>query len=305
MLRLEEIILARLPPEISVGRLSLSLWNRGFILSQVEFKGPVNTPCAGRPVASIAEIAGTFELKARRLSSLRISDLQMSTGNLRRDCFLSQRERSSAAMANFVSASGLHVVLNNATIRIPGFDVLGLDAALSIVQNDEQVFGLRVEKLFVRNARLRLETQKFWATIAASGKNLNTQAGEIMATLRLPHLEKLPRLNSKQLKVLGGEGLIKLAASAERSVWTSYTSVELTGVKVTGEPLNKMPLGLFEFTPQSIWPMAEDSEGIFRFAFKSRGDEHKFAKIYAADLQKAFVGKVKANLKKKIPVLPF
>lgn len=305
VVRLEEIILARLPPEITVGRLSLSLWNRGFILSGVELRGPEKTPCAGRSLAAIEEITGTFELRSRRLSSLRISNLQLATENLRRDCFLSQRERSSAAMSNFVSAAGLKVDINRATIRVQGFDVFGVDAILSIVQNDDQLLGLKAERLSVKNARLRFETQKFWASLALSGPRINTQVAEVMATLSLPHLDKLPRLSSKKVKILAGEGLIKLSASAERGVWTSYTSVELTGIKVTGEPLNKMPFGLFEFTPQSIWPLAEDTEGVFRFAFKSHGDEQKFYRNYAADMQKAFVGKVKANLKKKIPVLPF
>ena len=60
-----------------------------------------------------------------------------------------------------------------------------------------------------------------------------------------------------------------------------------------------------KLTPQNLWPMVEDKPNFFTVAFKTTGSWKGLPRRYAADFKRAVVKKVKANLKKKIPALPF
>ena len=104
---------------------------------------------------------------------------------------------------------------------------------------------------------------------------------------------------------MAGNADIRLAATARQGNWKILTNVELSKVRLRGEPFYTMPMGLLQLTPENVWPMVEDSPGLLSFNFETKAHQGQLVKEFTADLRRALTTKVKGNLKKKVPVLPF
>ncbi|MBN8221911.1 MAG: hypothetical protein J0L53_13375 [Spirochaetes bacterium] len=303
--RVEAYILSRLPPEIKIDALSVSFLNQSFILSGAKISGKPGTICEGKVVLEIGEAEGKFKLRQRKLTELILKKPAVKGEALKRGCFTKPGEKPEIRLGEGIGPEGLKITLHDGKIPLPELGEFDFNAVLAARENEHGALVVAFERFAAGNGRLVAETKKLALAFVRGGEAIRLSDGEIMGTVKAARLEKLPRLNTKKLRVVNGTGEIRFSADIRRGTWTIYTDVDLKNLKLRGEPLYNMPMGLMQLTPENAWPMVEDSPGFFNFSFKTASDESRLAKTYAADFRNALTRKVKANLKKKIPVLPF
>ena len=300
--RIEKYIISRLPKEVTVEELSVSFINRAFVLKGARVMGKPGTLCEGKLVLEVGEATGKFLLKERKLTSLSLRQPKLTVDTLKRGCFGKSPE-SPVKISDALGPEGLRLEIAEGAVPAPELGELAVNAALTLQENEHGATVLRFEKLTLAGPRLVAEAKKAALAFVKGGDGMHLSDGEIMATLKLNHLEKMPRLNTKKLKLLAGDSDVKFSADIRRGEWTVYTVVDLKRVKLAGEPFYNMPL--LKLTPENMWPMVEDNPGFFSFNFKTKAEESRLVKTFAADFRIALTRKVKGNLKKKIPVLPF
>lgn len=297
--RLESIVRKELPQEIQAQSLKISLWSGGFSLDKVTIAAAQDYPadCAGKILFTVDKISGAFRLWGLKLNSLTLEHPRLR--EVGRKCLGRNSNKNTLGRLAWLEESGLQIEVAAAEYNLPDFGTVKIDA-VAWLKPHEQGYQITSESIAARAEAGSLQFNKVKLAWRDGAYTLDA-----MGSLAIPELGRLKRLKTKQLTVERGGGFAKFSATANRGEWTGFTSIDLKGIGVKGEPLNKMPLGFLELTPQSIWPMAEDKPGQFSFAFKTRSADDRLVKTFVADLQRAFVQKLKANLKKKIPILPF
>lgn len=301
--RIEKYIISRLPKEITVENISVSFLNQSFTATNVRLTGKPGTQCDGKIFAEVAELDGKFLLKERKLTEIRLRKPALKKEALERGCFVKAGEKTEIRLHESVGPAGIKIQVLDGVVPMPEVGALAVDAVLTVRENEHGALVAGFEKFIAVNGLVRADARKIALAFVQGGETLRLSDGEIMGTLKANHLEKISRLSTKKLRVLAGEGEIKFSADIRRGEWTLFTNIDLRHMKLKGEPFYNMPL--MQLTPENMWPMAEDSPGFFNFSFKTSAASAKLAKTYAADFRNALAKKIKANLKKKIPVLPF
>jgi hypothetical protein len=303
--RIEKFILSQLPREISVSSLSVSFLNRQFVLKDVKVFARASGACEGRLLANAARIDGAFYLQARQLHTLKAVGLQLTKDAIGRRCFERAKEAPEVALSEYVAPEGLVIDIEDASVPIPELGQLKVASVLTLKNIDSLNLQLDSARFRVQGKRLSIDARKIIINLRRTPETSVLQSASVNLTLRYLDLSKLPRLSSRKLSVNSGDAEIKLTAVYSGSQWSIISGVELKGVKVSGESLYKMPMGLLQLTPENMWPMAEDAPGLLAFQFTTLAGPAKLAATYANDLKIALRNKIKGNLKKKLPILPF
>lgn len=305
ILRIEKIILAYLPPEIQAEQLSVSFLHRSFLLSNVKIFGRAGSPCAGRLLVAITELTGNFVISERRLSRLAVNNGELFTREWQPACFRRDAATSPLQFSELALPSGLELELRQVRLRLPYAGEVAFSGTLQLTAPQRELLQADASKLLFAGTRLQGSTRRFAVELQQSKDNWHLRSANFAVELKIKDLEKIPQLSSRRLTVVAGNADIRLLAMLRNARWKIVTDIELSKVKLRGEPFYSAPLGLLQFTPENVWPMVEDSPGIFAFSFETEAEPKELAKSFAADLRRALTKKAKGNLKKKVPVLPF
>lgn len=305
VLRVEKIILSNLPREITAQNLSVSFLGRSFILSGVKLTGLVGSQCEGRLLAELKEVTGTFTIRTRRLTGLTVNGADLYNQVWEKACFATGEVRREFRLSEAMLPEGLSVVLKSVSLRLPQFGEATVNAKLKLEEPAEGSLRLTASAANLTNIRLSWSAKRLAADFRRAQSVWQLAAADVTLAGTVKQLEKIQKLSSRRLTILGGNADIRMTASARRGRWTIFTSVELSRVRLRGEPFYTMPMGLMQLTPENMWPMVEDSPGIFAFSFKTEAAQAALPAVYAADVRRALTRKVKGNLKKKVPILPF
>ncbi len=303
--RIEKFILDQLPSEVRIGTLSVSFFNRKFVLSDVQIYAKEKGACDGRVLVTAARIDGSFHLRARKLHTLTASALQLTKDAFDRRCLEKPKVQSDYGPRRYIADEGLVIDVKDAMIPGGNFGTLRATSVITAKYLDERDFQIAADRLQITGTRLSIDGRKIHIDFRQNTESnaLHTASGTF--TARYSDLSKLPKLSNRKFSVRSGEAELKLTASYAGSEWMLFTAVELKGVRVSGQPLYNMPMGLLQLTPENMWPMAEDAPGVLAFQFKTLSTTPKLGSTYAADIKIALRNKIRGNLKKKIPVLPF
>lgn len=305
VLRIERFILARLPREVVVANLSVSFLTSRFVLNDVQILGREAGACPGKVLATLRQIEGDFQLRQRLLKSITLADVRITAEGLDRRCFSKDTNQSDFSLRQYTSAAGIIFEIRGADIPLREIGAARLNTIATLVYPDEKTVAIKADRITLAAKNLNVTGRNVSLALERNGNGLQLQNVSANVTARHSDLSKLPRLSSRKLVVRAGEAELKLTAELARSQWSVFSAVELKGVKVGGAPLYNMPMGLLQLSPETLWPMAEDTPGLFEFSFKTLATTEKLPAVYAADFRIALTNKVRKNLKKKIPVLPF
>ncbi|MBS0618048.1 MAG: hypothetical protein JSR44_07655 [Spirochaetes bacterium] len=304
ILRIEKFILARLPKEISVEKLSVSLINRAFVLEGAQLRGRAGTSCENKILADIKQLTGKFNLRARRLTELTLSGATLYNRHWDKVCFVQLGEAQERRFADYAMPEGLKVTVKDLKFSIPEFNEVVLHTKLQLQETASGALSATAIDLNFGNRRITGAMRRLNAEIQRRATKWNLERADIVALVQVRNLEKIDRLRTHRLTVLGGDAYIAFSAEARGEMWQSVADVELRRLEVKGSPIYKAPMGLGDLTPQSIWPMIEDTRGRFAFACKSHTTIDKLAATISRDCKRALAHKVRKNLKKKFPILP-
>jgi hypothetical protein len=301
----EKYILQRLPKEVVAQNLAVSFLNQAFVLTNTQFFGTVGSACEAKLLAQAQEITGRFSLRQRRLTSLKVSGFKPEQLLLDGTCLRPNREKPALQLNQVIAPEGIQVILEDAQIPLRELGTGTVTGIAQIKENDGGLIAVTGEKFKLAGNRLSLEIGKLNLTLQRSEKGLAVETAEINAVGKINHLEKIQKLSTRKLQVLSGDGIFKFTSETRKGIWTVFVGVQLLNVTVKGEALNKMPMGFMEFKPETLWPMVEDSPGVLSFSFRTISTQERLAGTVAADLKRSLTAKVRSNLKKKIPILPF
>ena len=304
LLRIEKFILARLPSEVVPENLSVSFLGRSFVMTRVRISGRAGSPCAGKLMSEIGQLTGSFSLRHRRLTQVALKDVRLTSDALKRACLVPPAEKERLRLSDIAMPGGLSVNIEQLQFPLPEFGAVVLNSRLSLSEPKPQEMALSAERVQMANRRLVIEATGLRADFVRGSGAYVLTAANFSLFARITELDKLPRLKSRKLTVLAGEAEIRSKVLASSKTWNVDTKVALKKVRVKGAPLFKMPFGLLQVTPESLWPMAEDSPGLFEFAFKTEADRDALPRRLASDAQRALTAKLRGNVKKKMPGIP-
>lgn len=305
MLRAEQIILSLMPREIQASSLSISLLGRSFVFQGVKVSGRQGSPCEGRLLLEIAELTGRFQIRERRLTALTVNGAELFNPGWQKSCFAATEQSRALRLSEIAPVAGLEVALSRVRFTLPYLGEASASGAFRLAEPQPDALQLSAEKLAISGVKVQGEARQLSVSFNRTDGNWQLVTGNFAAALNLRQLEKIAKLSSRRLTVLAGSADIRLTATARRGYWKAVTSVELTKVRLRGEPFYTAPLGLLQLTPENVWPMAEDSPGLLAFGFETQARQGALIYAFTADLRRALTGKIKGNLKKKVPVLPF
>lgn len=305
ILRAEQIILSRLPREIQVASISVSFFGRGFVLKDVKVSGRIGSPCEGRLLLQISELTGRFVISERRLTALAVNGAELNNQGWQKACFAATAQSRALRLSEIAPAAGLDVDFRQVRFRLPYLGEASASGSFRLTEPQQDALQLAAAKLAIAGVKIQGEARQLAINLNRTNGSWQLMSGNFAAALGLKQLEKIPRLSSRRLTVVAGNADIRLTATANQGNWKIVTNVELSKVRLRGEPLYSMPMGLLQLTPENVWPMVEDSPGLLAFSFETEARQGQLVKEYTADLRRALTSKVKGNLKKKVPVLPF
>lgn len=305
ILRAEQFILSRLPREIQASSISVSFLGRSFVLKGVRVSGRMGSPCEGRLLFEISELTGQFVIRERRLTSLAVNGAELINQGWQKSCFAATPESRPLRLSEIAPASGLEISFRQVRFRLPYLGEASATGSIRLSEPQPDGLQLRAAQLSLSGVRIQGGARELAVNLNRTNGNWQLATGNFTATLSLKQLEKIPKLSSRRLTVLAGNADIRLAATARQGNWKILTNVELSKVRLRGEPFYTMPMGLLQLTPENVWPMVEDSPGLLSFNFETKAHQGQLVKEFTADLRRALTTKVKGNLKKKVPVLPF
>jgi|JI8StandDraft_1071087.scaffolds.fasta_scaffold17175_4 hypothetical protein len=305
VMRIERYVLSRLPPEVVVGKLSVSFIGSKFVLNDAQIFGRASGVCAGKLLATAAQIDGGFDLRQRQLRSLVLQGVRVTGDGIDRRCLEKPRQPGDFSLRQYSAADGLTIDLRELVFPAGELGALKIVTLANLRFSEDETLQVSAERLTVTGRHVSLDGRRVTLLFGRAGEAMQLKTASATLVARYQDLSKLPKLSSRKFSVHSGDAELKLTAQYAQPQWSIFTAVELKGVKVGGEPLYNMPMGLLQLSPENLWPMAEDSPGLFSFSFKTRAATGKLPSTYAADLRIALKNKVRANLKKKIPVLPF
>ncbi len=303
--RIEKFIVERLPQEISTENLSVSFVNSAFVMSKVTIRGRKGTACDGKVVTEIGELTGTFSLRHRRLTGLAAKGLQLKSLALARDCFVRKDEKNDLRLNDFAMPEGLKIRLDQGRFPVPEFGELTASTNILLTSSSADLVSIQSDRISAANKRLQLEVKGAKADFLREAGSFVLSAANFSLQVRLSDLEKIKVLKSRKITVLAGDAEMRTSAEARGGRWQVESTVALRKIRVKGEPFFNMPMGLLRLTPENMWPLAEDSPGLVEFSVKTEAYTHQLLRAFAADMKRALTAKIKGNLKKKMPVLPF
>lgn len=303
--RIEKFILERLPGEITTENLSVSFVNRAFVMTKVVIRGRKGAACEGKVIMEISELTGTFSLRHRRLTGLTVKGLQLKTPALTRECFVRKGEKPDLKLNDFAMPDGLRIFLEAGRFPVPEFGELTASTNILLTNASPDVLSIQSDRILAANGRLMLDVKGAKADFLREAGSLVLSAANLSLVLRVNDLAKIGRLKTKKLTVLAGDAELRSTAEVRGGHWKVESTLALKKIRVKGEPFLNMPMGLLRLTPENMWPMAEDSPGLVEVSVKTEAYTHQLVRAFAADMKRAVTAKIKANLKKKIPVLPF
>jgi len=302
--RIEKFILARLPKEITVEKLSVSFVNRAFVLEGAQLRGRAGTICENKILADIGQLTGKFNIRERRLKEIALSGAILHNRNWDKACFGNLGEAQDRRFADYAMPEGLKITVKDLKFSIPEFNEVVLHTKLQLQETTTGAISAAATDLNFGNRRITGVMRRLNAEFKRNGAIWNLERADIVGLVQVRNLEKIDRLRSRRLTVLGGDAYIAFSSEARGEMWQSVADIELRRLQVKGAPMYKAPMGLGELTPQSIWPMIEDTRGRFAFACKSHAARDKIAAAISRDCKRALSQKVRKNLKKKFPILP-
>jgi len=305
VLRIEKFIVARLPREVVVGNLSVSFIGSRFVLNEVQILARAGGACEGKVLATARQIEGAFILRQRKLESLTLSDVRLTADGMDRRCHARETSQREFNLHQYASPSGIVIDIREAVLPVREFGQLRLNTVANLTYAEPNSVQINADRVKLTGKNLAIAGQKIMLQFGKNGAGYELQSAAAVVTAKYSDLSKMPRLSSRKFSVRSGDAELKLTAQFAHLQWSVVTAVELRGVKVGGEPLYNMPMGLLQLTPENMWPMAEDAPGIFSFGFSTEATSAKLPAVYASDFKIALKNKVRKNLKKKIPVLPF
>lgn len=303
--RIEKFIVERLPQEITTENLSVSFVNRAFVMSKVTIRGRKGTACDGKIITEIGELTGTFSLRHRKLTGLSVKGMQLKPLALTNECFVRKGEKADVKLGDFVMPEGLNISLEGGRFPVPEFGELTANTNLLLTNTAPDVLSIQSDRIRAANGRFDLNVKGAKVDFLREAGTLVLSAANLSLVLRVNDLAKIPRLKSKKFSVLAGDAEMRSTAEVRGGRWKVESTVALKKIKVKGEPFFNMPMGLLQLTPENMWPMAEDSPGLVEFSVKTEAYTHQLVRAFAADMKRALTAKIKGNLKKKMPVLPF
>lgn len=285
--------------------LSVSFVNRAFVMTRLRVEGRKGTPCEGKLITEIGEVAGNFSLRHRRLTALKVKGLQLKPLALSRECFVRKGEKTDFRLGDVAMPEGLKVSLEGVKVAVPEFGELGLNSEIKLTDSVPGVFSIETERARVSHQNLHAELTGAKADFLREAGSLVLSAANLRLSLKVSDLAKFNRLRTKKFSVLAGDAELKAVAEVRAGLWKIDSSVALRKIRVKGEPFFTMPMGLMQLSPENMWPMAEDAPGILEFSVKTEAYTHQLPKAIPQDMRKALTKKIRGNLKKKLPVLPF
>lgn len=303
--RIEKFIVERLPSEITTENLAVSFVNRAFVMTKVIVSGRKGTPCEGKILTEIGELTGTFSLRYRKLTGLAVKGMQLKPLAFSRECFVRKGEKPDMKLNDFAMPEGLRVSLEAGRFPVPEFGELTASTNILLSNSSADVLSIQSDRIRAANGRLELDVKGAKADFLREAGSFVLSAANLTLVLRVNDLAKINRLKSKKLTVLSGDAEMHSTAEVRGGRWKVQSAVALKKIKVKGEAFFNMPMGLLQLTPENMWPMAEDSPGLVEFSVKTEAYTHQLVRAFAADMKRALTAKIKGNLKKKIPVLPF
>jgi hypothetical protein len=305
ILRAEEIIRSLLPREIQIEGISVSLLGRSFVLKGVRVSGRLGSPCEGRLLLELAELTGQFVIAERRLTALAINGAELINPGWQRVCFTATPQSPPLRLSDFAVSEGLEVKFQKVRFRIPHLGEVSATGGFRLSEPQPEGLQLRSVQLSFSGVRLQGKARELLLNLQRTNGDWQLISADFIAALSLKQLEKIPKLSSPRLSILAGNADIRVSATARQGYWKIFTQVELSQVRLRGEPFYSMPMGILQLTPENVWPMVEDSPGLFSFSFETKARQAQLVNKFTTDLRRAFTAKVKRNLKKKVPVLPF
>lgn len=303
--RIEKFIVERLPNEITTENLSVSFVNRAFVMTRVVIRGRKGTSCEGKIITEIGELTGTFSLRHRRLTGLAVKGMQLRPPVLSRECFVRKGEKPDLKLNDFAMPDGLRITLDAGRFPVPEFGELTASTNILLTNSSPDVLSIQSDRIHASNGRLTLDVKGAKADFLREAGSFVLSAANLSLVLRVSDLAKINRLKSRKITVLAGDAELRSIAEVRGGRWKVESTVALKKIRVKGEPFFNMPMGLLKLTPENMWPMAEDAPGVVEFSVKTEAYTHQLVRAFAADIKRALTAKIKANLKKKMPILPF
>lgn len=305
ILRIEKIVVERLPREISIEGISISIIDRSFHLKNVLLKGRIGSPCEGKELIKAKEVKGSFALAPRILKKLKIKDAVFLEKTFQKECFIAPHERDAVLWQTFIPSEGLKVDLQPVRYNIPRWGEAAFSGQFVLREKSPGSLVIDFKNATLQSVLGVLQLKKLQADLEREKNIWRIENMDAALDVTLPQLEKISGVSSPKLTVLKGTASISLNIKVQKARWQVESHIRLTNMRLRGAPLYKAPFQFMELTPETVWPMVEDSPGIFRVAFKSRALVSQLVKTWRKDFRSAMSRKIKNNLKKKIKVLPF
>lgn len=305
ILRIEKIVLSRLPREVSTEGISISFLDRSFHLKNILLRGRIGSPCEGRDLVRARELKGSFHLRERVLTKLTAKDVVYVGDTFQKECFVAPQEKDAIDWRKIAPESGLAVDLQSVRFNVRRWGEAVLSSQFVLREKSPGRLAVDFKSAVLQFSLGEARVKKLTADLERKNNNWQIENMEAALEVKLPELQKIAGISSPKLTILRGAADATLNAAVQKGRWQIDANVRLIGMRLRGAPLYRAPFQFMEMTPQAIWPMVEDSPGVFQIAFKSKMATHQLVNVLRRDFRAAVSRKVKWNLKKKIKILPF
>ena len=260
--------------------------------------------CNSLPMIEATILQSAFSLQRRTVSSVKIDRADIFLDRIQKHCMPQLKENDKSMPLDYIGKQGMDLIIENAILHISNHQKLLFTAHLRILPQTDKSYRIDHQSFRVDYHGLIVKMQRgSMVVVPPQEPNGNFQKyGSATFRIESNALEKIPGINSEKLQ------LVKGAIQATADLVVGYSEVALSGdvhllnVKVQGNPLIQSPLSFFRLTPDALWPLAEDSPGKFNFIFKANGRQDQIIELTGKAIRQAITAKVKANIRKKIPL---
>lgn len=301
--RIEKIILSELDESIAVEDLYVSVLNSTFVAQNVRVVGDSEGDCAGATIFEVKRLTGKFTWTERKLVSLILDEASFFSETLKKNCLFSRDKKPGFRIQNVLPQEGISITVKGATILEPFFGPISTEGVFVLKQEKNGEAILSFSNFVAKNYLAKLDVPKGQIEFVKNASGLSIKKGSAKATLYIPELQKLPQLRQKNFRIVQGSSLLRFTVDISNERYALYSMLDLKNLKLVGRPFyDKM---FIKLTPENVWPMVEDSPGLFTVTFKTVASRKSLPRQFAIDLKHAIIKKAKLGLKKKIPILPF
>ena len=260
--------------------------------------------CNNLPMIETNVLQSAFSFQRRSVSSVRIDRADIFLDRIRNHCLPQLKESDKSVHADYISKQGLDLIIDNAVLHLADHQKALFNAHLRIIPQDDQSYRIDHQSFRIDYYGLAIKMQR-GSIVIIPPKDPNgdfKKSGSAALMIESDAVEKIPGINSEKIQVLKGS----IRASAQLAIGvggvTVSGNVNLLNLKVHGESLIKSPLPLLKLTPDALWPLAEDSQGKLNFTFTAKGHQSQIIELTGKAIRLAITAKIKANIRKKIPI---